>query len=1250
MRLGRLILAWWCGGRRLGPAMALAVGILLAGWTGEAAAGSADYSAVLGAVVVTEGQSGSQFGLCGVGQVEGGLYPTVGFGSSNGAQYSQWAAGPLAPGPLVLPVSATLVGAVVSGTVAETAVDGLVSPSAPGSIEVVDGLDDAHPQVDPNYCSGVAYAVDRTFLTWPGDGRAIAYRMDGYRLATGLIQYGSDGNWGEYLAMGGGAAWFAPLSAVTLQVQYAFTPKGIASGPVWSGHGVQANVAWNPNGNATGTVYLLERQTIAGDGSGGPWTKIYTGTTTGFSTRDQQCGFAYRYRVAADGADARTPWAVSDEWDAHPCRVVVITDGSSALDVSFPAVGPAAQYALYWCASADCRQVQRPLGQETSVRLSGLRPNTAYTVWVCTTTDPAGCPAEAVWTLAAVPTRVAQTAAPPAFLQAGVQWSADGNPAGTVYEVRSQPDGGPVAPSSVVCRTTSPTCATSGLVPGARVDLYVRAWNGMGVPSAWSGPLAFTDAPVPTVKAIGATRLAVRWQAGSAGILYAVMRQRHGAAATALVAAGPESEVVLQGLRPATSYRVWLLAWVPEGGGVTGGWCGGGGCWPVPPAGDGVGTWAATPSPGRLYAGQTTVEAQWGSGGNPVGTPYAVALDAAGLAASAVTTETSYTFRGLRPGTAVRVRVQALGPDGRPTPTGQPPRAPDSQWMVEPDVVTVPMSPVVSGSVVGMGWRSAAGRVEVGLRWPPSHGASGYTVWVWDGASYEPFAVGTATTWDSHAARIYPSQTRLYPHVGAGALAPPAYAHVGTGRDLRDRPFGLYCAVRAALCPTGGDPPYRFAVTAANASGNSASYQKPGTAATSAYVVTPPVQTDVRRPVVDEFRLQHGATSTYATTVRFSLSAIESPSGIAAYALSNDGVMWSTSSVAGCVVGQVASCARALTTNGQWQLGAGPGSKTVFVRVESTAGVWSAPAAATIYVAPDQMAPAVDVVLDDGAPVTDKTSVSVAVRVSDPAAIASGQTFQARYSDDGGQSWSSWRSEGTARAWLLSWPIQGGAGGRQKVLVQVVDAAGNLGQGSAAIAYVPRATEVTLPSASSHACPWSVGGHTVEATCVRDAQVVLPLSPAPGAVELRASLNNVTWGPWMPIAKSLPLDLGPGAGGRTVWVAYRTALGSVRAVPPTWYVVDPAPPQVRARWLGGAGATGPSGLATMQLQGTDDACGSSALSVQVTEGGSVLYRGRFTNDVPLQLRGSGYQFVQVTVVDPAGNRTTVQDGIYVQSR
>ena len=50
----------------------------------------------------------------------------------------------------------------------------------------------------------------------------------------------------------------------------------------------------------------------------------------------------------------------------------------------------------------------------------------------------------------------------------------------------------------------------------------------------------------------------------------------------------------------------------------------------------------------------------------------------------------------------------------------------------------------------------------------------------------------------------------------------------------------------------------------------------------------------------------------------------------------------------------------------------------------------------------------------------------------------------------------------------------------------------------------------------------------------------------------------------------------------------------------------------------------------------------------VTENGATLCQGAYTDSLPRTLTGSGYQMVQVTVTDIAGNSTSTEQGKYVQ--
>jgi hypothetical protein len=416
---------------------------------------------------------------------------------------------------------------------------------------------------------------------------------------------------------------------------------------------------------------------------------------------------------------------------------------------------------------------------------------------------------------------------------------------------------------------------------------------------------------------------------------------------------------------------------------------------------------------------------------------------------------------------------------------------------------------------------------------------------------------------------------------------------------------------------------------------------------------TLPLQTDPNAPVVTSWSVNNGGTYTYASKVSFSLDATESPSGIAAYALSNDGGAWTTYGEGGCTVGQVAACQSTLAATGTWTLPPGPGAKTVYARVESAAGVWSAAQATSVYVNQDQATPVVNVTLDGGAASTSSTSATAAVSVSDPAAKAASATWESRVSLDGGQTWSAWTPEGTSGAWTMSVTLPGGASGQRQVLVQAENSDHNLGQGGASIYFA-------APGAGSgagggtpvipKACTWPVGGTSVAAECVAQPAVTVPLSPPASAVEMRASLNGVDWGPWEPVASSLPTNLGAAPGLKSLWVEFRDAQGNVTVDPsddPGYFVLDPGPPTVRASWVGGAAATDSSGNATLQLQASDPV-GVIGMSLSVSENGSYLYQGPFKVSLPLTLNGSGFQQVQVVVVDVGGNAASAAEGIYVE--
>ena len=996
-------------------------------------------------------------GTCNVGTVSGSPNPVVGYGQSNGASYLQWAFGYLdnsnnIPYP---PSGATLIGGTVSGTVAEAAVPGQsLAPAGSYYVGVYDGYDNAQPQVQGANClAPSAYATASGMVDFPGNQNSVSFSFNGYSLIQEFLMVGRNGANAEALSIGNGNIWFAPTSPLTLTEQYAYTPSGITPSHVAAGSGTQTYITWNANGNNSGTTYDLQRETI--DSSGGVssgWTTIYQGTTTHFTTTDQACGVGYVYRVNVPGPSASTPWDTSAQWDEYPCSVSLGSATTTSITASWPEVTPQTVPKIVWCeigtpgGGVSCQQQWVDLSAgTTSMTLTGLVPNAEYMVFACSTTDPWGCPNPIDWTYAAQPTlSVNNNSSGLSYDQQPFTWTTAGNAPGTAYCFQQWAYSQSGALQGGSCTYYGPaTSATANQSAGGSYLYQVWANSaGYGVGSPYSNGVPVQVAPTPSMTASGSTTATVSWAVVANESQTGVQCGPWGGN---LSYQGPSTSTSWQvtGLTPNTSYYCAIYA-VSNNQGIQ--W------WQQSAE---TTTDAATPTPGTNSVTQSTINACWGTGGNPAGTTYQVVLDENGAnwAQSATTTSTCYTFSGLGPGLPAWVYVQAVGVGASPTPQGVTPASPDSQWTNNGTVTTVPAQPSgFTGSDGGLGWSSTAGRGYVNLSWNPVTGATGYDVLVWDGNTYESFTVGTATSWNSQQALIYPPDASLYANVSEASKSPPVFSHNAGGLNLRDLPLDLYCTTGTYYCTQNPAQNYWFAVDAFNASGSSADFQQG--CGGDCYQPMLPLQTDAGAPTVTSWQVNGGAAYTYASKVSYALSATESPSGIAGYALSNNGTTWTQEDLGNCTVGQVFPCMQSASFGATWTLTPGPGSKTVYARVESAAGVWSAPSATTVYVNQDTTVPTVNVVLDGGQPSTNSTSATAAVSVSDPVTQQAGLTFQTRYSTNGGQSWSGWQSEGGATAWNLSVTLPGGASGQRSVLVEVQDSDDNRGQGGATIQYV----------------------------------------------------------------------------------------------------------------------------------------------------------------------------------------------------
>lgn len=1000
-------------------------------------------------------------------------------------------------------------------------------------------------------------------------------------------------------------------------------------------------LTWSANGNAPGTVYVLQQGTYAASGSWQGGTVLHQGTGASF-VATQNAGTSYAYTVWALNAgygNSATPGS-----NAVPVQVA----STPTLSVTGPTTATVSWSTVAYMSTTGVRcevagsnawgPATLVTGGGTSFHVTGLAPNTQYACATYAASSNQGIPwwqgSPDAWTDPAAP--VALTASTD---QAGVpwgdqplSWGSGGNPAGITYALLQN--------GNQVYSGTGTTFTAMQTIGGS-YTYTVYAIGGGGARSAASGSIVSQVASAPTLTTTGATTATVSWPAVGGMTEVAVTCGQVGSSSwkSEGTVSGGATSLSISGMLPATHYQCDTEA-TASNQGIQ---------WPV--YSNEAYTHANPPTGAALSSlTQTAATVSWGANGNPGGTEYGVALYTCANTSSPVaqqsTTSLTATFTALIPGTCYLGEVAARNGTGTATAEDQTAQA-----------YTVPDSPTsLTGADGGLGWSATAGRGYVTLSWPAVPGATGYEVWVYDGSQYEGFPV-SGNTWDSRVALIYPPDSALYPNVGEGSKTPPVFSHNAGGLNLRDQPLDLYCTTGTAYCTANPAQNYWFSVSALDASGNSATFQLPGTSAPSGdyYEPTLPLQTDPNAPTIAALSAGNANGYAYGPHVTVSLLAAESPSGIAAYALSNNGTSWTTTAVSGCTVGQVAACGASLDGSASWTLTPGPGTKTIYAKVESAAGVWSAIASTTVYVETDQTPPTVNLTLDGGQASTNSTTVTAATQLTDPLAQQAGLSFQARTSTNGGQTWSAWQAEGAAMSWSATLSIPGGASGERTVLEQVEDSDLNVGQGAATIYYV-NPTPVTViggggsggTTATPFPCTWQANGHSVPATCVTVSQVAVPLHPPSGATEMRVSLDDVTWGPWLAAASSVPLDLGASPGAKTVWVQFRNAQGTVEAQAPAYYVYDPAPPTLQASWVGNASATDSAGNATLQLQASDDVGQPGNLAVTVTENGARLYAGAYQNTIPLTLNGSGYQLVQVTVTDLGGNTTTETLGIYVE--
>ncbi|MCX5787555.1 MAG: fibronectin type III domain-containing protein [Elusimicrobia bacterium] len=289
----------------------------------------------------------------------------------------------------------------------------------------------------------------------------------------------------------GGTADSGLASRATL----AASPAGFAAVRISS---TSATFSWSAAGNPSGTPYRLERSTTGATANFSPWiTTLDTAATDGYLSP----ATTFYYRLAAVNADgvlsAYTPAAavVTPSADAPPAPTNVSGAAVARNAIRWTWTGNSMNETGYRVLSAGVN-LSGDLPPFTVVWLqTGLSTNTQYGPMTVQVFNHGGAsvslPPVSAYTLAVAPAGLVVSAA---STTASLRWSANSNPAGTLYEV-DRSTGGVFL---FVANVRSTTYLDTGLSPLVAYSYQVRALNGDGVPTAFvrSG-MTMTSSPGP---------------------------------------------------------------------------------------------------------------------------------------------------------------------------------------------------------------------------------------------------------------------------------------------------------------------------------------------------------------------------------------------------------------------------------------------------------------------------------------------------------------------------------------------------------------------------------------------------------------------------------------------------------------------------------------------------------------------------------------------------------------------------------
>ncbi|MCX5791690.1 MAG: hypothetical protein NTY45_05640, partial [Elusimicrobia bacterium] len=445
-----------------------------------------------------------------------------------------------------------------------------------------------------------------------------------------------------------GQANYSALSNAAMAATLAEAPSSVVfSGVAYS----SAALSWAGGANPAGTGYQYQLAVSSGFGAiaasgSGPavpaWlTGLAEGTTYYGRVRALSVGGIFTAYAYTSGT------AVTLVYPRPPDGTVAGISGS-ALGVSSISwtwnagtIASAEQFSLYSASGVFVATI--PFVSSAAYTRAGLEPNTAYRLLIAGTNwvgDGQLTASATVYTLAAAPDSPAAVLTGSAAIQ--VSWAANGNPAGTLYELwRSTTGSGYGLLASV-----TGTYINSGLNAATEYYYKVRAVNGNGIASAFSAAVStrtpeapLQGAPVINGAAAGTAALAWSWSAVGGAAGYRVLNSTFGSVSGDLAAGSLSWQET--GLSTNTAYTRYVQAYNSVSAATSG----------VTP----VYTLAAAPDYlGALRVDVTSAALGWGTNQNPAGTIFQLWRDtSAAFGAPEIynVTADSYTAAGLAPST-----------------------------------------------------------------------------------------------------------------------------------------------------------------------------------------------------------------------------------------------------------------------------------------------------------------------------------------------------------------------------------------------------------------------------------------------------------------------------------------------------------------------------------------------------------------------------------------------------------------------